>query len=185
MDESSARAGTESADERTASAEEGLGTGLITISTDRSLDTDAAGERIETALAEAGHDIVTREHVVNDHDRVQSIVLRIIDREDVDLVITAGGTSIEPDDVTIEATEPLLEKHLSAFPELFTQLAYDAVGTRVVAARTLAGVAEGTPVFCLPGNADAAGLATEEIILPEATHLTTLAAVDEPDEEDE
>ncbi|RKD95732.1 MogA/MoaB family molybdenum cofactor biosynthesis protein [Halopiger aswanensis] len=161
------------------SEESSLGASIVTIAADRSLDDDPAGTAVEDALEGADFDLATREHVVPSHDRVQSIVLRMIERDDVDLVITAGATSVEPDDVVIEAVESLLDKELTAFGELFTSLAYEAVGTRVVAARTLAGVAEGKPVFCLPGSADAARLATEEIILPEAGHLVDLARVDE------
>ncbi|MDQ2049954.1 molybdopterin-binding protein [Natronolimnohabitans sp. A-GB9] len=169
-------------DEQPAEEERSLGIGVVTIATSRSLATDAAGEAVVTALKAAGHEIATREHIGNDHDRVQSIVSRTIDRDDVDLVVTAGATSIEPSDVAIEAVEPLLDKKLSAFGELFTKLAYDAVGTRAVASRTAAGVTDGVPVFSLPGNEDAARLALEEIILPEADHLVALAR-ETPDED--
>ncbi|RQG92408.1 MogA/MoaB family molybdenum cofactor biosynthesis protein [Natrarchaeobius chitinivorans] len=152
-----------------------LGVAVVTIASSRTLETDAAGEVIETALGESDNEITTREHVGPDHDRVQSIVLRVIERDDVDVVVTAGATSVEPDDVAIEAIEPLLDKELTAFSELFTILAHESVGTQVVAARTLAGVAEGTPVFCLPGNAEAAELGIDDIILPEASHLVSLS----------
>lgn len=155
-----------------------LGIAVLTIATERSLATDAAGEAIATALETAGHELATREHLGSDHDRVQSIVSRMIDRDDVDLVVTAGATSVEPSDVTIEAVEPLLDKRMTAFDELFTRLAYDEVGTRVVAARTVAGVADSVPVFCLPGNEGATRLGFEDIILPEALHLVDLARED-------
>ncbi|OVE84850.1 MogA/MoaB family molybdenum cofactor biosynthesis protein [Natronolimnobius baerhuensis] len=160
-----------------------LEVGVITIAANRSLASDDAGTAIETALEEAGHNLTTREHVAAEHDRVQSIVLRLIERDDVDLVITAGATSIEPDDVVIEAVDPLLDKELTAFRELFTMYAADRIGTRVVAMRTLAGVADGKPVFCLPGNPDATELATEKVILPEATHLIDLARADDAETE--
>ncbi|RQH00305.1 MogA/MoaB family molybdenum cofactor biosynthesis protein [Natrarchaeobius oligotrophus] len=155
-----------------------LGAGVVTIASTRTLESDAAGEAIGTAIERAGHDLATREHVGPDHDRVQAIVLRIIERKDVDVVVTAGAAGVEPSDVAIEAIEPLLEKELSSFRELFTTLAYQEVGTRVVAARTLAGVAQGTLVFCLPGNVDAARLGIEEIIVPEAAHLVELVRTD-------
>ncbi|ELY59078.1 MogA/MoaB family molybdenum cofactor biosynthesis protein [Natronolimnohabitans innermongolicus] len=155
-----------------------LGVGVVTIATERRLETDAAGETIATALKSADHEIVTREHIGSDHDRIQSIVSRMIDRGDVDVVLTAGATSIEPSDVAIEAVEPLLDKRLTAFGELFTRLVYEAVGTRAVAARTVAGVADGVPVFCLPGNADASRLALENLILPEVAYLIDLARAD-------
>ncbi|GAB3672438.1 MogA/MoaB family molybdenum cofactor biosynthesis protein [Halopiger thermotolerans] len=158
-----------------------LGASIVTIAANRSLEDDPAGAAVVETLEAGGFDLATREHVAPSHDRVQSIVLRMIERDDVDLVVTAGATSVEPDDVVIEAVETLLDKELTAFQELFTSLAYERVGTRVVAARTLAGVAEGTPVFCLPGDADGARLATTEIIVPEADYLVDLARVDDED----
>ncbi|SEH12634.1 molybdenum cofactor biosynthesis protein B [Natronorubrum sediminis] len=149
--------------------------GVVTISTDRTLESDAAGGAIVTALKKGGHEVATREHVGADLDRVQGTVSRLIDRDDVDIVVTAGATSVEPDDIAIEAIRPLLGKELPAFADVFTSLSFDNVGTRVIAARPLAGVADGVPVFCLPGDEDAARLGAEEIILPEVTHLVSLA----------
>ncbi|WP_339104671.1 molybdopterin-binding protein [Haloterrigena salinisoli] len=155
-----------------------LGVSVVTIATDRSLESDPAGEAIVTGLKKADHEIVTREHIGSEHDRVQSIISRMLDRDDIDVIVTGGSTSVEPGDVTVEAVEPLLGKRLAAFEDLFTSLAYEAVGTRVIAARTIAGVTEGTPVFCLPGNEDAVRLALDEIILPEIHNLVSLARED-------
>ncbi|ADB59660.1 molybdenum cofactor synthesis domain protein [Haloterrigena turkmenica DSM 5511] len=155
-----------------------LGVGVVTIAADRSLESDGAGEAIVSGLKKADHEVATREHIGADHDRIQSTVSRLLDRDDVDVIVTGGATSIEPSDVTIEAVEPLLEKRLSAFEDLYTTLSYEAVGTRVVAARTIAGVSDGTPVFCLPGNEDAARLGLEELILPEVHNLVSLARED-------
>ncbi len=167
-------------DETDADAPGTLCTGVITIASDRGLEEDAAGETVSDLLEADGHEVAVREHVGADHDTVQSIVSRLLDRDDVDLVITAGATGVEPDDVTIEAVEPLLEKELSAFGELVTVLGYERVGTTVVGARTLAGVADGTPIFCLPGHVDAVRLALEEILLAEAPALVERARGPEP-----
>ena len=170
----------ENGDEHRAAEEAGterdpLGVSVVTISADRELESDPAGNIIVTALEEAGHEVATREHIDADHDRVQSIVSRLIDRGDVDVVVTSGATSVEPSDIVIEAVEPLLEKKLTAFSELFTALGYEAVGSQIVAARTVAGVADGVPIFCLPGKAPAARLGMEKIILPEMGHLVGVA----------
>ncbi len=160
-----------------------LGVGVITIATDRAIGNDIAGETIMKLLKKDDHEVVIREHVGTDHDQVQSTTSRLLDRDDVDMIVTGGATSIEPDDVTIEAVEPLLEKELTAFSELFTTLSYDEVGTCVIGARTIAGVADGIPVFCLPGNEPAVRLGLEGIILPEIHQLLALARA--PDDEDE
>ncbi|THE66453.1 molybdenum cofactor biosynthesis protein [Salinadaptatus halalkaliphilus] len=156
--------------------------GVVTIATDRSLESDAAGEAIRETMEGDGHEVATREHVVAEHDRVQSIVLRMIERDDVEVVLTAGATSIEPDDVTIEAVEPLLDKTLPTFSELFTTLAAREIGTEIVAMRTFAGVAEGTVICCLPGNAETTRLAAESILRPEANRLVDLAQPAESDD---
>ncbi|MDF9744789.1 MogA/MoaB family molybdenum cofactor biosynthesis protein [Natrinema salsiterrestre] len=174
---------TDAGDETTASASETLCTGVVTIASDRSLETDDSGAEITSALEAGGHEITVREHVVPDHDNVQSIVSRLIDRTDVDVVITAGATGVEPTDITIEAVDPLLEKDLDTFSELFTVLSHEQVGTSALTTRTLAGITDGTLVFCLPGRADAVRLALEEIILSEAPELIELARGDEPDVE--
>jgi molybdopterin adenylyltransferase len=165
---------TESADDE-GSIDTPICVGVITVATDRSLDTDAAGETIESRLEADGCEVAIREHVSADHDTVQTIVSRLIDRDDVELIVTSGATSIEPNDVTLDAVEPLLTKELTAFSELFTMLSYDAFGSHAVAARALGGVVEEVPVFCLPGNHDAVRLALDEIIVPEAAHLVRLA----------
>jgi molybdenum cofactor biosynthesis protein B len=93
----------------------------------------------------------------------------------VDVVVTSGGTGVTPDDVTVEAVRPLVDKTLPGFGELFRRLSYEEIGTKVVGTRTFAGVIGDAVVFCLPGSENAARLGTEEIVLPEASHLVGLA----------
>ena len=77
--------------------------------------------------------------------------------------------------MTIEAARPLFDKRLPGFGELFRSLSRDEIGTKVVGTRTTAGIADGTPVFCLPGSRNAVELGTESIIVEEAPHLAGLA----------
>ncbi|WP_265110245.1 MogA/MoaB family molybdenum cofactor biosynthesis protein [Halosolutus halophilus] len=159
--------------------------GVVTIAADRDLASDEAGKAVVTGFEAEGHEIAMREHVGPDYDKVQSIVERMIDRDDVDFVVTAGATSIEPEDVTLDAVEPLLEQEITAFDELFTQIGYELIGSQIVATRTLAGVSEQVLVFCLPGDPDAASLAIEDIILPEAAALVDLAREDRTADDDD
>lgn len=158
-----------------------VGAAVVTVSSTRSREDDPSGDVVETAFQNAGHEVVIRELVADDFDRVQTIVDRIVQRDDVDVVVTTGGTGVTPDDVTIEAVDPLLDKRLPGFGELFRSLSYDEVGTRVVATRATAGVADGVPVFCLPGSENAASLGTREVIVPEAPHLAGLSGRPEQD----
>ena len=158
--------------------QEHLGVAVLTVSSSRSLDDDAAGDRIVDALESAGHGITTRDLVPDDYDKVQGTVERFVDRDDTDVVVTTGGTGVTPDDVTVEAVEPLLAKELPGFGELFRRRSYEEVGTMVVATRATAGVADGVPVFCLPGSGNAASLGAE-LIVSTAGHLAGLASRDE------
>ena len=94
------------------------------------------------------------------------------------IVTSSGGTGVTPDDVTVEAAGPLFDKELPGFGELFRRLSYDEIGTKVVGTRAVAGVADGVPVFCLPGSENAARLGTGEVVVEEAPHLAGLAARD-------
>ncbi|WP_458209613.1 molybdenum cofactor synthesis domain-containing protein [Haladaptatus sp. NG-SE-30] len=155
-----------------------LGFGIVTVSSSRSLDDDAAGDAICELVEDEGHDMVTRVLVSDDYDSVQKTVDNHIGRNDVDVVVTTGGTGVTPDDVTIEAIRPLLEKELPGFGELFRTLSYDEIGTKVVGTRATAGVVDGVVVCCLPGSENAVRLGTEDILLKEAGHLVGLSGRD-------
>ncbi|WP_160134494.1 MogA/MoaB family molybdenum cofactor biosynthesis protein [Halococcus salsus] len=156
---------------------------LITVSTSRSLDDDPAGDAIVAAVEDDGGSVATRELVDDDYDGIQGRVNSLVNRDDVDVVVTTGGTGVTPDDVTVEAVDPLFDKRLPGFGELFRARSREEVGTRVVATRATAGVIEGVPAFCLPGSENAASLGAE-IVTAEAGHLAGLAKRDE-DVEDE
>jgi molybdenum cofactor biosynthesis protein B len=152
---------------------------VVTVSSSRTLEEDTAGDRIVSAVESAGHEVAVRELIGDDYDGVQGTVARLAERGDVDAVVTTGGTGVTADDVTVEAVDPLFEKDLPGFGELFRALSREEVGTRVVGTRAAAGIVDGddggTPVFCLPGSENAAALGIDEVILPEVGHLVGLA----------
>ncbi len=158
---------------------ESLGAAIITVSSSRTLDDDPAGDAIAAAFEAGGHGVAVRDVVGDDFDSLQSTVDRLADRDDVDAVVTTGGTGVTPDDVTIEAVSALFGKELPGFGELFRRRSESEIGTRVVGTRATAGIVAGVPVFCLPGSENAARLGSEELIVPEAPHLTGLATREE------
>lgn len=160
---------------------ETVGVAVVTVSSTRSADDDPAGDAIAAAFKEAGHEVSIREVVRDNFDQVQADVDHLVNRDDVDVVVTTGGTGVTPDDVTIEAVKPLFDKEMPGFGELFRQLSFEEIGTRVVGTRAAGGIAGGVAVFCLPGSENAARLGSEEIIVPEATHLVGLARRGESD----
>jgi molybdenum cofactor biosynthesis protein B len=164
---------------------EHLGVAVATVSSTRSLEDDPAGDAIADAFETESHELVTRELLRDDYDGIQSAVGNFARREDVDVVVTTGGTGVTPDDVTVESVSDLLEKELPGFGELFRRLSYDEIGTRVVGTRAIAGTIAGTPIFCLPGSENAARLGSEEVIVPEAPHLAGLSRREEQGADDE
>jgi molybdenum cofactor biosynthesis protein B len=151
-----------------------LGVAVLTVTSTRSLDDDPAGDAVAGLVEDAGHDVVTRETVADDDDTIQTRVGGLVDGDEVGTVVTTGGTGVTPDDVTVEAVEGLFDKRLPGFGELFRRRSYDEVGTRVVGTRATAGVADGVPVFCLPGSENAARLGAD-LVVAEAPHLAGLA----------
>lgn len=153
--------------------------GVVTVSSSREEDDDPSGDAVVSLVEDDGHEVTSRELVPDDFDRVQGVVDRLVRRDDVEAVVTTGGTGVTPDDVTVEAVRPLFDKRLPGFGELFRRLSYDDVGTRVVGTRAEAGVAGGVPVFCLPGSEDAVRLGVADVLLPELSHLVGLAHRDD------
>jgi molybdenum cofactor biosynthesis protein B len=152
-----------------------VGVAILTVSSTRTLDEDPSGDAIASAVQEAGHEVITRELVGDTLDGVQSAVNHLVGRADVDVVISTGGTGVTPDDVTIEAIGPLFEKTLPGFGETFRLRSAEDIGTRVIATRATAGIANSVVVFALPGSENAVTLGVEDIILPEIEHLAGLA----------
>jgi len=151
-----------------------LGVAVVTVSSSRTLENDPAGDAVAGAFEADGHRIHTRELVHDDYDAVQRAVDDAVDDAAVDCVLTVGGTGVTPDDVTVGAVGPLLDKELPGFGELFRRRSHEAVGVRAVASRATAGVADGDVVVCLPGSENAARLGSA-IVVEVAPHLAGLA----------
>lgn len=157
-----------------------LGVAIVTISSSRGTATEAdptdpGGDAVANTLVDAGHIVTSRRTVPDDYVRIKTTVSECLDRSDVDLVVTTGGTGVTVDDVSPDAVSELFDRKLPGFGEAFRRLSWEEVGTRVVATRATAGIARGVPVFVLPGSVNAAELATAEIIAEEAPHLAGLA----------
>ncbi len=124
----------------------------------------------EKLVKKVGHDVVGSEIAPDDVKIIRQHVQQLLGREDVDVILTIGGTGIAPSDVTIEAVSPILEKIMPGFGELMRMLSYEAIGPATILSRSVAGVARGKLIFCLPGSPEAVRLALEEIVLRECLH---------------
>ena len=132
---------------------------------------DPTGDLVVRMLREHGHRVSLRTIVPDERHIIEHQVRQALKSDDVDVVITCGGTGISPTDVTIEAVQPLLEKELHGFGEIFRRLSYDSIGSAAILTRAIAGVSMGKAVFCVPGSPQAARLCLEKLILPEAGHI--------------
>ena len=110
---------------------------------------------MQEAIENDGHELVDRKIVVDDIYQMRAIASSWIADEDVEVVITTGGTGFTGRDSTPEALAPIFDKHIEGFGELFRQLSYDEIGTSTVQSRCLAGLANRTAIFCLPGSTGA------------------------------
>lgn len=148
---------------------------ILTVSSSRDPKDDPGGDTAASLVEESGGHVTARELVRDDFAAIRGTVDRLASREDVDCIITTGGTGMTMDDVTPAACEGLFEREIPGFGELFRVISYEEIGHRAMASRAIAGVVAGTPVFCLPGSRAAVTTAMTELILPEAPHLAGLA----------
>jgi molybdenum cofactor biosynthesis protein B len=129
-----------------------LNIAVLTVSDTRSLADDKSGATLAERLTAAGHHLAAREIIVDDVDAIRVIIKRWIADEGVDAIITTGGTGFTGRDVTPEAIEPLFEKRMDGFSEVFHRISYDKIGTSTIQSRATAGVANATFIFVLPGS---------------------------------
>jgi len=144
---------------------------VITISDSRTEADDESGVLIKQRLVVDGHEVADYTLLRNDPAAIAAKLQELVEREDVQVIITSGGTGIGRRDVTIDTVEPMLAKRLDGFGELFRQLTYEEIGTGSIMSRALAGVIGGKVIFCFPGSPGAATLAMDRIILPELGHV--------------
>jgi molybdenum cofactor biosynthesis protein B len=141
-----------------------VNTAVLTVSDSRNEDTDTSGKLLAGLLTDAGHSLAAKTILRDDIDLVRTQVSRWISDEEVNAVIINGGTGITGRDGTPEAVKPLLEKEIEGFGEIFRYLSYLDIGPSAIASRALAGVANSTFVFCIPGSPNACELAWNKLI---------------------
>ncbi|WP_336329854.1 molybdopterin-binding protein [Haloarcula sp. CGMCC 1.2071] len=153
-----------------AAQERQVAAAVVTVGT-ATEESDPTGEAVETALEATRQTVTARERLRGDYDGIQGAVDRLVGRDDVEIVVTAGGLGVAPSAQTLEAVHPLFEKALPGFEEVYRSLLFEQQGTGVIAVRATAGIAGETPVFCLPADPAAARVAIDEIIAAEAPAL--------------
>ena len=128
---------------------------VLTISDSRDEANDKSGALLVSLLSEAGHRLAQKAIVPDDTSRIREVLSRWIVDESISVVLTTGGTGVTGRDGTPEAATPLFDKVIDGFGETFRNLSYQSIGTSTLQSRAVAGVANGTYIFCLPGSAGA------------------------------
>lgn len=128
---------------------------VLTVSDTRTAANDTSGDLLTQRLTDAGHHLAERQILPDDADVLVAQLKAWIASPNVDVIITTGGTGITGRDVTPEAFAQVWEKDIPGFGELFRMLSYQSIGTSTVQSRALAGVADGTFLFALPGSTGA------------------------------
>lgn len=168
-------------EDETASEPDAIAYAVVTVTDERTVETDSTGEAVVAAIEAAGDVVVTRELLSPSYDGVQHSLDTLVDREDVDAVVTVGGTGVEPDDVTVDAATDLFDTPLPGFGELFRLLSHDHDGSAIVRTRATAGLVDAVPVCCLPGEPTAARRGVEQIVVDEVPEIVALATGDVAD----
>lgn len=128
---------------------------IMTVSDTRTADNDTSGDTLQKRAQGAGHTIKARSIVKDDKVDIAETVRDWSAREDIDIIISTGGTGITGRDVTVEALRPLFSKEIDGFSAVFHQISYGTVGTSTLQSRACAGIVNNTLVFCLPGSTGA------------------------------
>ena len=133
----------------------GVAIALLTVSDSRTRADDPSGDALQQRLLEAGHHLADRGLVPDDRYQVRAVISHWIADPSCQVVISIGGTGLTGRDGTPEAVLPLLDKTIEGFGEMFRYLSYQDIGTSTLQSRAIAGVANGTYIFCLPGSSGA------------------------------
>ena len=137
---------------------------VLTVSDTRTQETDTSGAFLEEALRDAGHHIADRQIVIDDVYQLRAIVSQWIADPGVEVILTTGGTGFSGRDSTPEALAPLFDKTIDGFGEVFRALSLTEIGSSTVQSRALAGLANGTVIFCMPGSTGACRTAWEGVL---------------------
>ncbi len=143
---------------------DGLNIAVLTVSDTRTPDTDTSGQFLEDALLEAGHRLADRAIVIDDIYQIRARLSAWIADSTVHAVLVTGGTGFSGRDSTPEAVLPLFDKTIEGFGEVFRALSLQEIGSSTVQSRAIAGLANRTAVFCMPGSTGACKTAWSGVI---------------------
>ena len=141
-----------------------LNVAVLTVSDTRTLEDDTSGQYLADALVECGHLCTARSIGIDDIYKIRAVLSAWIADADVDAVLITGGTGFSGRDSTPEAVAPLFDKTIDGFGEVFRALSLQEIGSSTVQSRAIAGFANSTVIFCMPGSTGACRTAWNGVI---------------------
>ena len=145
---------------------------VLTISDTRGEAEDTSGTLLVNKLSGAGHQLAEKRIVRDDIYAIRAEVSRWVASNEVSVVLTTGGTGVTGRDGTPEAVTPLFDKTIDGFGEMFRVLSYEDIKTSTLQSRAIAGVANATYIFCLPGSSGACALGWDALIVHQLDYRT-------------
>lgn len=149
-----------------------LNIAVLVVSDSRTDSDDVSGKTLAERAQSAGHRVIEKKIVPDNIYRIRAAVSAWIATDDINVILTTGGTGVTGRDGTPEAVEPLLDKVLDGFGEIFRMLSYRDIKTSTIQSRAVAGVANATYVFCLPGSSGACRTAWDDLIKEQLDYRT-------------
>ena len=125
---------------------------LLTVTDTRTFENDKSGAILVKKIEEAKHNLIDRKICKDDKEDIIKILKEWINQENIDVIITTGGTGLTGRDITPEAVEEIADKHIAGFGEIFRNLSLKTIGTSAIQSRACAVLAKGKYVFALPGS---------------------------------
>ena len=141
-----------------------LAVAVLTVSDSRTEETDTSGHYLVSVLAEEGHRSVAKKIVPDDVYQIRAVLSAWIADSDIDAVLITGGTGFSGRDSTPEAVSPLFDKAIDGFGEVFRALSFEEIGSSTIQSRAVAGFANSTVIFCMPGSTGACKTAWNGLI---------------------
>jgi molybdenum cofactor biosynthesis protein B len=152
-------------------APKSVGCFVVCCSDSRSAKEDLSGQHIQQLLKESGHEVCGYTVVLDEPSHIRKAMESALAMSAVRVVLVTGGTGIGRRDATVQVLEPMLEKPLPGFGELFRMLSYEQIKSAAMLSRAMAGSIDDKFVFAMPGSKAAVDLAMRELILPELGHI--------------
>ena len=137
---------------------------IITISDSRTTENDTSGDTLEKRIINAGHHMIKRIIIPDDVNKIKNTLEELSLDNEIDCIITTGGTGLTGRDTTPEAIKEIASKHIDGFGELFRQVSFNKIGTSAIQSRAVAALINTTYVFCLPGSTGACKDGWDEIL---------------------